>query len=226
MPVTAAVMGKHPGYGDFLRHGLSDAVADGLSRWVDQALFDLREDMGGGWQAFWDGAQDLRFWIGRAVMGCTIAGVLRPSRDRVGRRYPLMLLVEGAGLPPPVLDRSQDLYEGLAAHLDAMAPGQGAEALLEGLVQDWSGRGEGQAGQGPLIWAHHPEGDLEALLHSACPVDHLHAATARSYWWAPGGEGRAAVWLAQNGLPAAASLGWLLAGVETPVTETDAQVDR
>ena len=67
--------------------------------------------------------------------------------------------------------------------------------------------------QGPIIWAHHPEGDLGALLRSAGPVDAERAMTARSYWWAPATQGRAAAWLGQTGLPGPEALGWLLGGV-------------
>ncbi|MBL3567411.1 type VI secretion system-associated protein TagF, partial [Rhodovulum sulfidophilum] len=31
---SIGLLGKHPGYGDFLRAGLSDGVADGLTGWI------------------------------------------------------------------------------------------------------------------------------------------------------------------------------------------------
>jgi type VI secretion system protein ImpM len=210
---TLGLIGKHPGYGDFLRTGLSGPLADALSEWLDKTLSDQRDAMGNDWPPFWDRGQDLRFWIGRAVLGRTLAGVLRPSRDRVGRRYPFMLLCEGAVVSPPTEETAQPLWDALAAHLDRMQPGQGAMALLEGLSILLDSEDAATAATGPTIWAHHPEGDLTALLQAAARVDGQRALLSRSYWWAPGGAGRAAVWLGCHGLPDAMSLGWLLAGV-------------
>lgn len=210
---TIGLIGKHPGYGDFLRTGLSVPVADALSDWLDRTLSDQRDAMGNDWPRFWDAGQDLRFWVGRGVLGRTLAGVLRPSRDRVGRRYPLLLLTEGAVMPAPVEDPAQAFWDRLAAHLDRMEAGQGAMALLEGLSIVLDSEDATTAASGPTIWAHHPAGDLDALLQAAAPEDARRALLMRSYWWAPGQAGQAAVWLGCQGLPDAMSLGWLLAGV-------------
>lgn len=207
------LFGKHPGYGDFLRAGLSEPVADAMSRWLDGTLAALRDEMGNDWAAFWDGAQELRFWVGRAVLGRTLAGILRPSQDRVGRRYPLVLMVEGAAAAAPVVDPDQGLWDGLAAHMQRMQPGQGGKALLDGLTLTPPAEDPLSAATGPTLWAHHPEADLGALLRSAAAVDADRAMLTRSYWWATGGAGRAAVWLGCPGLPEAPALGWLLAGV-------------
>lgn len=217
------IMGKHPGYGDFVRSGISDPVADTLSTWLDQTLFDLRQTVDDGWEPLWDGAQNLRFWIGRGIAGATLAGVFRASRDKVGRRYPLLLLAEGVALEPPVNDPDQGIYETLDAHLDRVQPGDGATALLAGLDTGFPQEDAARRAQGAVVWAHHPEGDLTALLKAAAPVDQSRAQAARSYWWAPGTDTRAPVWLAAPGLPGAQALGWLLGGVpainHAPATE-------
>ena len=207
------VLGKHPSYGDFLRAGLTEQTADAVSAWLDQSLAALRDDLGNDWAGFWDAAQDLRFWIGRGVMGRTLVGVLRPSRDRVGRRYPLILMLEGAAVPPPVMDTEQAIWDSLASHLDAMTPGKGARALLDGLAPPAMAEDVITASIGPTIWAHHPEGDLEALLRAAASADAERACLTRSYWWSPGSSDRTAVWLGCPGLPGMAALAWLLAGV-------------
>lgn len=225
--VSIGLIGKHPGYGDFLRTGISEPVAEALGLWMDATLFSLRDDMGEAWPAFWDDAQDLRFWVGRAVFGQgrTLAGVLRPSRDRIGRRYPLVLVAEGVALAPPTeVPQEQDVWTRLAAHFDAMVPGEGARALLVGLDLALMPESEAAADEGPTVWAHHPEGNLAALLRAAVSVDAHRATAARSYWWAPGGGGRAAVWLGCQGMPDAAGLGWLLAGVAAaPAAELPAE---
>ena len=207
------VLGKHPSYGDFLRAGLSEKTVDALSAWLDRSLAALRDDMGNGWAEFWDGAQDLRFWVGRGVVGRTLAGVLRPSQDRVGRRYPLILLLEGAAVPAPVIDPDQLVWDSLANHLNIMRAGDGARALLDGLMPPAVAEDALTAGLGPTIWAHHPEGDLGALLQAVAGVDAERACLTRSYWWAPRTSGRAAVWLGCPGLPEVSALAWLLSGI-------------
>ena len=207
------VMGKHPGYGDFLRWGLSEEIVDSLTRWLDTALPPLRDQMGENWGPFWDGAQDLRFWIGRAVLGKTLVGVFRPSRDRVGRRFPLIILSEGAAVAAPLSHSDQTPWEGIEAHMSKMQPGQGAMALMEGAHVPIEAEDAELAAVGPTLWAHHPEGKLDALLRKASEVDLYRAQLTRSYWWAAGSEHRAPVWLGCPGLPEAAGLGWLLGGV-------------
>ena len=213
------LIGKHPGYGDFLRHGVDPSLADWLDGWLNNALMPLRDEMGeGAWPAFWDAAPVLRFWIGRTVTGGHgLAGILSPSRDKVGRRFPLLLMAQNSALAPPLLNADQAPYEALEAHLEAAAPqpGQGAAALLDGLDPDQAGfvpEPAAMAGQTPLIWAHNAQGDLAGLLSAMQPVDHTRAMLARSYWWAPARSDRAAICLAQQGLPDSAALGWLLSG--------------
>ena len=125
MAARIGLIGKHPGYGDFLRANAAAAVVDQLEAWLDRCLSEIRDQQGQNWPLFWEQAQDLRFWIGREVLGQSLLGVMRCSRDRAGRRYPLLLIVQGAALPPPLQDPDQTAYEALAAHFSAMQPGQG-----------------------------------------------------------------------------------------------------
>lgn len=209
---SLGIIGKHPGYGDFVQVGVSEPVAQILTGWIDHAFAGLRDSMGNDWPAFWDRGQDLRFWLGAGCAGRTVAGVMRPSRDKVGRRYPLLLFVEGALVPPPVLVPDQQLWDRLDAHLALMQPGQGGKALLDGLTLDLPPEPDLQA-VGPTIWAHRADGDLAKLFAAAAPVDHARAQLMRSHWWAVGKDGSAAVWLACPGMPQPQALGWLLAGV-------------
>jgi type VI secretion system protein ImpM len=99
-PLKPGLFGKHPARGDFLDSGLSPAVIAGLERWLDGALAECRSLLNPQWETLWDAAQadtaarGLCFWIGEGLAGGEVlAGVLRPSRDKVGRRYPLLLLL-------------------------------------------------------------------------------------------------------------------------------------
>ncbi|WP_330647213.1 type VI secretion system-associated protein TagF [Thioclava sp. FTW29] len=207
------LLGKHPGYGDFLQAGLGASIVEALNQWLDASLGGLRDEMGNDWPAFWDRAQELRFWVGRGHFGQTLAGVLRPSHDKVGRRFPLLLLTQGADLPAPTDPASdQSLWDRFSAHLDKAQPGQGAAALLHGLdlaLPDEAAK----ASQGPQVWAHHPEGDLAALLRSAATVERERAMLTRVHFWTKGEAGRAAQWIAGPQMPDARVMGWLLGGM-------------
>ncbi|OCX58184.1 type VI secretion-associated protein [Thioclava sp. SK-1] len=207
------VFGKHPAYGDFLRAGVSDPIVEAMMQWLDPTLAQLRDDLGNDWAAFWDQAQPVRFWIGRGVFGKTLAGIMVASHDRVGRRYPLVLMGEGVAQAAPVVDPDQTVYAALEYHLRQMQPGIGAKALLEGMSVSMPSETPQAAQTGPTVWAHHPHADLAALLGAAVPVEAEHARLTRAMFWAPGGDGRAACWLSHDRMPQSGALGWLLGGV-------------
>jgi type VI secretion system protein ImpM len=214
MTASLGIFGKHPGFGDFLAHGISEPARQGLDSWLAACLPPLRDRLGDSWESFWDAAPVLRFWIGRALAGRTMAGVMRTSQDRVGRRFPLILLIEGASLPAPIQNPEQAFYHALEGQLSAMTPGDGARSLLDGF--DPAGlpdlETEADLAEGPTVWAQRSDGDLANLLTEAAPVDHARAATARSYWWSERGRSGQALWLAQPGMPGADAMGWLLGG--------------
>lgn len=213
--IEVGVLGKHPGYGDFIRHGIADETADTLMAWIDETLTQVRDQMKADWADFWDNGQELRFWIGRKVLGKTTIGIFQPSRDRVGRRYPLLLLAQGVAVEAPVIDSDQRPWDVLSSQMARMQPGQGAAALLRGVDADalfLSPEPDAADQMGPVIWAHHPEGNLAELLASAAPVDHGRAATQRSYWWSVAAPGRAPVWLAHPDLPQGQALAWAIGG--------------
>lgn len=216
------LMGKHPGYGDFLQAGLPQPLVTRLNTWLDMTLPPLRDQLGDHWGPVWDSALDLRFWVGRAVLGQTTFGVLRASRDRVGRRFPFLMLATGAAMPVPLGENvDQAPWEALEKHMNNMQPVQGSAALLEGHLPEFQAEDDEALAAGPMLWAHHPLADLDALLTSAAVPDAQRAQLMRSYWWAPGVRtdevNRAAIWLGCQGMPDAPALGWLLGGM--PGTE-------
>ncbi len=216
MPVDVGLFGKHPGYGDFVRANLSDQAVEGMTGWFDSNLHELRTKLDNRWGPFWDNAQELRFWIGHEILGQSLCGVLRPSEDRVGRRYPLIMALEAAEVEPPVADPDQGLYEALSAHMAVMEPGKEASALLEGLESEAlavEATSEATKAEGSVLWAHHPEDNLTALLAATAKEDAVRARAGRSYWWTAAGPDHHPLWLGQPGLPDALGLAWLLAGI-------------
>ena len=86
--------GKHPAKGDFLETGLP--VQPALEAWLDGALAEARNGLGDAWETVWATARPLRFWLGPSLWGEPVAGVLATSADKVGRRFPLLIIGLGA----------------------------------------------------------------------------------------------------------------------------------
>ncbi len=204
------ICGKHPGFGDFLSAGLSEVALNGLTTWLDQVLPEIRDAVGADWEAVYDHAPQLRFWVGPEVLGTPLCGVMQPSRDKVGRRYPLILAEEGGDALPPVLDPAQARYTRLAQHLAEAQPvlGEGARGLLSGLSPPDEG-GEIES----AFWAANPKSELSDLFGDVSTADHLRAAGRRSYWWTPGDGHRASALHAGPGLPEAPAMLWLIRGM-------------
>jgi len=212
MTAAIGVFGKHQGYGDFISHKVDAPLAKWFEDWFDAVLPVMKAQMDTGWDAAWDAAPIVRFWVGRGVAGRTCAGLMVPSRDKVGRRYPLVVMASGAAQAAPVEDADQTLYERIEAAVCGMQDGDDIKDVVSNLAAT---RAEGDVAlaEGPTLWAHHPEGDLSAMLTAAGPEDAKRAITARSYWWIPAPTERAsAVWLGVAGLPDTATLAWLLFG--------------
>ncbi len=220
MGEICGLFGKHPTFGDFISIGVSSTVQSGLQGWLDSLLSELRDGLGDDWHAAWDTAPSLRFWIGRGLAHQTLAGVLLPSRDSVGRRYPLILLSQGGAVEAPVIDGDQQFYDHAQHLLDTNDDIKTVPAELSKTV---TLEDDQTQAQGPLIWAHNEAGDLASLLAAAVAQDQRRAVTARSYWWVkPVQDGDPAMWLGNAGLPDAQAMGWLLFGRTAKSETTDA----
>ncbi|MBX3184476.1 MAG: type VI secretion system-associated protein TagF [Polyangiaceae bacterium] len=94
--------GKLPSAGDFLRGGVAGEPASGFERWVEQGMV-----YGGSRRASWAADFDAGAPHGfvyrppaSAQAISVIAGVIAPSRDRVGRRFPIVIFCQ---IPGPIL---------------------------------------------------------------------------------------------------------------------------
>ncbi len=187
--MALAVYGKHPAKGDFLEHGIPGALKPLLESWLDATLTQAREALGADWQVVWPNAPMLRFWLGEGIWGAPVAGVMAPAQDRVGRRFPLVLLAlaaRGAGLPPPVIDPDQSWYDAACAHLteqlarsDLQMP---ADLLVGAPVAATVEPMPGPA----AFWAVRPGVDVAGLLADIALTDHRRTSEGRSYWWVAG----------------------------------------
>ena len=183
--MALAVYGKHPAKGDFLEHGVPGALRPLLEGWLDQVLAQARADLGGDWERVWATAPMLRFWLGEGIWGEQVCGVMVATQDRVGRRFPLVLMALGAAVPPPVVDADQGWYDGIAAHLARMlrlADIPGPAALLTGAPLPAPLDQPGPT----AFWAMRPGHGVGDLLADIAMTDHRRAAAGRSYWWVAG----------------------------------------
>jgi type VI secretion system ImpM family protein len=88
--VSARLFGKLPAHGDFVARGLDAAERARLDEWLSASLATARERLGDGFDAAYDSAPPWRFTDNG------VAGALAPSQDAAARRFPVLLLVDGA----------------------------------------------------------------------------------------------------------------------------------
>ena len=203
------IYGKHPAFGDFIGAGLPLAVQERLEAWLNAMLADLRTGWAAAWEASFDAAPALFFWIGGRVAGDgALCGVMLPSQDKVGRRFPLLAGVMGNGYLPPVLNPEMTLPADLLAQVQAMTPdvALGANGMQAALLVD----GVADHPVEPAFWASRNDPDAVQLWADAAAADHLRAAAMRSYWWL--GDGADAAMFATEGWPHATAIAWLMAG--------------
>ncbi len=136
--VRGGFFGKLPSRGDFVRMGLSRAIATGWDDWVRTVLPVAQETLGAAWDDVWAHASAWRFTLGPGACGVGfVTGLWLPSSDSVGRSFPLMIAAETAAVTEAFLDAAERFGreaidtaappEVLARRLgDAPAPGAGA----------------------------------------------------------------------------------------------------
>ena len=99
--------GKLPSLGDFASRRLPDAFVHAWDEWLQHGMACAQEQLGQeAWLARYLVAPIRRFWLAPQLLGeAACAGLLMPSVDRVGRHFPLTLVVPGAGLAQAIAAR-------------------------------------------------------------------------------------------------------------------------
>jgi type VI secretion system protein ImpM len=136
------LFGKLPAKGDFLTRDLPPVVLQAWEGWLQTVMSTSRDRLGPAWAERWRTAPVWRFWIGPDVFGTACAGAMLMSVDKVGRQFPLVLILPESGddfPPPPVVSPFESWYRALEARLrEALTldslPDVGA--LLDGLAPD------------------------------------------------------------------------------------------
>lgn len=135
--------GKVPAHGDFVRRGLPSSFVGPWDAWLQQGMAAAREALGPRWPAAWDEAPPWRFALPAGACGPdAVAGVMLPSEDMVGRRFPVTLaalLAPGAATPGPGWFAALE-----AAALAGRAGQADADALAAAIPRP------GEEGDGPM----------------------------------------------------------------------------
>ncbi len=211
--VAVGLYGKHPAFGDFVTNGLPETAQATLEKWLHHVMPAIRDGWGDGWGDLFDASPPIRFWFGGALVDEVgpILGVMAPSRDTVGRRFPLAAAVVGSDQPAPVHGSDQAIYVALTDAMRSFTRDSDTGA------SDYTAHV--QAAVAPVLpgpatpiepdfWAARGDGNLQRLWGDVAEVDHNRAAAARSYLWCEG-PGGAAVHVTR-GLPDAPVLAWLM----------------
>ncbi|MGY5777293.1 type VI secretion system-associated protein TagF [Rhizobium sp. LEGMi135b] len=92
---TIGFFGKLPTHGDFVSSALGSRLQSELDQWVHNGLVALEAALGSDWRRLFHATTAWRFVVGKGVWApSAVAGVLLPSRDRVGRSFPLIIAAQ------------------------------------------------------------------------------------------------------------------------------------
>lgn len=151
-------VGKVPSVGDFIARGVPSAERDRFETFLNAGLRDIAHDPG--FAEAWTVMPIWRFAARPgAITGAMCLGIVLPSVDRVGRRFPLAVLA----LAAPGVDADPDalltaaapfLAEAEAAALRALAPSSPPDAAFAALMQrrDLPAPAPGVAGGAACVW--------------------------------------------------------------------------
>ncbi|ODU99389.1 MAG: type VI secretion-associated protein [Rubrivivax sp. SCN 70-15] len=214
--------GKLPSLGDFASRRLDAGFVEAWDTWLAAGLLALRERDAEGWLAAYLATPSWRFLLMPGVLPGDCgrqgwAGVLMPSVDRVGRYFPLSIVLP-LGAQPASTQQMRSLWNWLG-RLDELA----ADALhddwsperLEDELERMAGPGldvlagaGGSPGAAPgtVVELALPPG-VDAALAIGIEAQSLWCAHAagRAYWYASS-ELQPPRLLVSNGLPPAAAL--------------------
>jgi type VI secretion system protein ImpM len=186
--------GKHPARGDFIHSGVAPDLLHHIEGWLDTVMPMVKASLAADWEPVWDQKAAARpviaFWLGEEIWGEVVAGVMAPSCDKVGRRFPLVFLACGpaeTALPAPVTDQSQHWYAAMATGLHQAldeAKFLTPDDLLAGLAVPNPDQTIAPAPSD--FWAIRQDSDVTTLLADIVQTDHRRALVGRSYWWRAG----------------------------------------
>jgi len=148
-PSSPFLFGKLPFRPDFLRINATHPIAYEFDELLQHAISQFRTQEG--WEARYDNAPAVDVCYTSRDQKWVFLGVIQPSRDLSGRRYPL---VGGVAIPPQDLPAGLELvpivcelyFKGLREYLTSVLDGtveiQTSRQFLESEVAAWKSNGE------------------------------------------------------------------------------------
>ena len=159
--------GKIPSVGDFFRIAAPPGFVTAWDEWLQKCLVAGTMAFGDRWDDLYMSTPIWRFNLSAGLVGpSAMLGILMPSVDRVGRRFPLTLMAEVEADVPPIVSHAAnsatfEALEGLA--LAALDDDATKDGLAEGL--------SGVRAENPKTEAHYRAGARAFLLSHDGPAD-------------------------------------------------------
>ena len=159
--LQVAVFGKQPRSGDFLRVGSGGPAGEALEQFVEQGLAHAEGKRGSGWPAQYTAGATYAF-VFRPPRSTSVrdalVGVIKPSGDSVGRRFPLVVYA-------PTIPRSNAPWP----HVLPIALGDFLDAAANLLIQadSMTGIGDMQAALRHVAYPNLSAGDQAAQEYDA-----------------------------------------------------------
>ncbi len=125
-PIITGYYGKVPGCGDFVSRGLPYHFVAPWDRWLQKLLSSAATRRGQNWKDWFDHLPPLAFALSPGVCGpAPWTGVWVPSRDQVGRRFPLALCrrMGNRRLDAAIFTQEADWFRDVSTQAKAWAKG-------------------------------------------------------------------------------------------------------
>jgi len=197
--------GKLPCAGDFIYRRLPRSLLSGLDNWLQQGLSQLRGTYPADWRGIYDTAPTWNCAIPASVtqVDQTLIGLITPSRDRVGREFPLCAGVAvPAGGAAPLLasahDWLQQLGKVVAQAKTRPSTVDSFDAAVTAIGLPQGGQGPGNEGIGDILSMLNVD-DAEDVPTIPMPLAHslpwpdlpriFDERGYTSYWWTNTGAG-------------------------------------
>lgn len=226
--------GKLPCRGDFVQRRAPQPFVDVWDAWLQESLHASRELLGAHWLEIYLTSPVWRFVLSEGICGeLPYAGVLMPSVDRVGRYFPLTVLLplpvdsclfemaSGAGrawfdaaeeLARGALDAGDFDFEAFDAQVKALANGlEHGELELSGQMVTRMRANDFATAAAQWHMSLLDESPRR-VANALASVTLLRTFRPCAMWWTQGTESLQPAWLVTNGLPAPGSFVALLEG--------------
>jgi type VI secretion system protein ImpM len=223
---TVGFFGKLPSHGDFIERRVGSAFRDLWDEWMQRCIVESRQELAGRWLDCYLTSPMWRFYLCDGVAGVgSYAGLLLPSVDRVGRYFPLTVVVElpigipAAGFAAAASDWFEEIEQLCADALQNPQFDLGAfDAALEASADKLSGVDRLQAATvfpGNSSQWHWPTASVNGFAAAvSAPLMSMAQGALRpmTMWWTAGSELIEPCVLLNRALPRPDSFAALLAG--------------